>query len=439
MKQQRWGRLLLIMLAGAAILSAAGCSRESMNYQIAESIGTLGMFENNEPVETPKMREEREHREALEAEENTLLEELAQADALAASCLYDEAVAFLEKCEKTENTAGRIQEAIERYQSAKNSLRNYSGDVGHLCFPTLIEDTMRAFDGDQYSSQYSGTMVTTTEFKRILEELYAHQYILVDIQDVARLETDNRGITTMEFQQLRLPEGKRPIIISQDNVNYSGVRNGDGIATRLELDADGKVKARYTDDGGHDLVGDYDLIPILDAFIEEHPDFSYRGARGIVSVSASEGVFGYEIQDSLLSSDEENRSRVSAIAEALKAEGWRIACAGYSHGYLNDLSAEQLQSEMDQWKETAGALTGDSDILFYPYGAEVTYPSDQLKVLLAEGFVYLCGLWGDTDFMEIGDGYLRQTRRFVDGYTLVNAGSYFTGYFDASAVRDSDR
>ena len=77
--------------------------------------------------------------------------------------------------------------------------------------------------------------------------------------------------------------------------------------------------------------------------------------------------------------------------------------------------------------------------MFYPYGAEVGYPSDKLTYLLDNGFQYLCGLWGDTDYMELGEGYMRQTRRFVDGYTLENAPSYFTGFFNVSQILDEDR
>ena len=39
-------------LLGAVLLG--GCSRETIKYQIAESIGTVGMYENGEPVETPR-------------------------------------------------------------------------------------------------------------------------------------------------------------------------------------------------------------------------------------------------------------------------------------------------------------------------------------------------------------------------------------------------
>ena len=122
-------------------------------------------------------------------------------------------------------------------------------------------------------------MVTADEFQGILQSLYDNGYILVDIHDVAQMTTDDRGVTLVEKKELLVPEGKKPIIISQDNLNYSGIVNGDGIATRLTLDEEGNVKALYTDEGGHDLKGDYDLIPILDTFVEEHPDFSLRGAK----------------------------------------------------------------------------------------------------------------------------------------------------------------
>ena len=426
-------------MIAAALLLLSGCSRETINYQLAESIGTVGKYENGEPVETPRMKEEREQREAQEAEEAAFQEQLDIADALAASYRYEEAAAYLEKVEVNETTRERLDERIRSYQQSESSLKTYDGPIPHLCFPTLIEDTSRAFDGDNMTTTYSSSMVTAKEFKEILQGLYDRQYVLITLRDIAASETDNRGITTMEYQKIRLPEGKRPLIISQDNVNYSGITNGDGIAMKLALNDEGEVKALYTDPEGHDLKGDYDLVPILDSFIAEHPDFSYRGAKGILSVSAADGIFGYPIADTVISTNEKNRDTVQAIAQALKADGWQIACAGYDHSYMNDLGPGALKEHIDKWKEEAGALVGETDILFYPYGAEVTYPSDQLDVLVEEGMLYLCGLWGDTDYMELGERYLRQTRRFVDGYTLVNAASYFTEFFDAHALLDSDR
>lgn len=458
MKKRTFAAVLAVALSGAVMMS--GCTRSQMNYQIAEAIGTDGMYENNEPVETPKMAEKRKLLEESESEEATLQEYLSQAEALAQGYNFEEAISVLNQIPLAQARDQRVSDARERYEKGDSNLVNWvDGDIPHLCFPTLIYDTTMAFDGDDRASDYNTTMVTCDEFSAILQSLYDSGYILIDIHTIAEMVTDERGTSSMEEQKLKLPEGKRPIILSQDNVNYSNVRNGDGIATKLVLDQDGKVKAQYTDSEGHDVAGDYDFIPILDSFIEKHPDFSFRGARGIVSVSGSEGVFGYRIssaaeegsaeegavqgQDASIQSAGGSAANqddtVSAIASALRAEGWSIACAGWSHNYMNDMSLESFSAEIDNWLKYVGSLTGPADILFYPYGAEVEYPGEKLNYLLDHGFHYLCGLWGDTDFREMGDLYMRMTRRFVDGYTLINAPVYFTSFFDASAVRDDDR
>ena len=85
----------LVLLAVIAMLAGSGCSRSVLNYQIAECIGTLGEYENNEPVETPKMEQERLQRESEEAKEAGILEYLEQAEVLAAGYQYEEAVASL--------------------------------------------------------------------------------------------------------------------------------------------------------------------------------------------------------------------------------------------------------------------------------------------------------------------------------------------------------
>ena len=432
-------RAAMLALLAAAAIFGTGCSRSTLNYQIAESIGTLGQYENNEPVETPQMQVEREQRESQEAQESQLQAKLDDAASLAEGYWYEEAIALLSELTGEEAEDERVTAAIAEYQSASESMTAYEGDIAHLCFPGLVEDTMRAFDGDDMSYTYSSSMVTTQEFEGILQSLYDNGYILIDIHDIAAMTTDDRGVTMLERKELLLPPGKKPVIISQDNLNYSGVVNGDGIATSLTLDDEGNVKALYTDEEGHDLKGDYDLIPILDTFVEEHPDFSLNGAKGIVSVSGSEGVFGYRVADTAVANYEENRTTVAQIAQRLTETGWNIACAGYSHSYMNTMSLEELQSDIGSWMEEVGTLVGDTDILFYPYGGEVAYPSDQLDYLIDSGFVYLCGLWTEADYMDIQENYMRQTRRFVDGSTLEQVPDYFTSFFSVASILDSDR
>ena len=68
--------------------------------------------------------------------------------------------------------------------------------------------------------------------------------------------------------------------------------DGDGFATKLIVDEEGKIRNEYVEDDGSISVGDYDMVPLIDRFVEEHPDFSYRGAKGIVALTGYNGILG---------------------------------------------------------------------------------------------------------------------------------------------------
>jgi len=142
------------------VMLLGGCSRSTMNYQLSEAIGTLGMYEDNEPVETPKMQMLREQAEAESESEAALNAKLDEAAALAGGYYYQEAIDYLESLEGEEANDDRVFEAIDEYESLLNSLTVYTGDIPHLCFPQLIEDPTRAFDGDDRSATYQSTMIT---------------------------------------------------------------------------------------------------------------------------------------------------------------------------------------------------------------------------------------------------------------------------------------
>lgn len=74
--------------------------------------------------------------------------------------------------------------------------------------------------------------------------------------------------------------------------------DGDGFATKLVVDDEGKVRNEYVEDDGSISVGDYDMVPLIDRFVEKHPDFSYRGAKGIVALTGYNGILGYRTDQS---------------------------------------------------------------------------------------------------------------------------------------------
>lgn len=425
----------------AAALSAAvlsGCSRSVLNYQLAECIGTLDQYENNEPVETPKMQAEREKQESEAALEEEKESVLAEAESLALSYEYESAISLLQGSEVLAEDE-RAAEAISDYQTKLDGMYEYDGDIVHFCFTNLVTDTSRAFDGDEYSSIYRSNMITLTEFENILNTLYESGYILIDIHSLAQESEDDRGNVDMSEKLPYIPQGKKPMVLSVENLNYSSVRNGDGVATRLALDENGEVGAVYTDESGHEEVGPYDVIPVLEQFIDEHPDFSFKGARGVVALSGSGGVFGYQIEEGTAVDYEANLETAKQIADKLREDGWTFASQGYSYEYMSDMSYDTLKEDITKWQQTAGTAVGDCDTLLYPYGAEVDYSTEKASFLINQGFRYLVGMWSDGDHLEVNDTYLRQTRRTVTGYVFENYPGNFSSYFSVSAILDPDR
>lgn len=430
--------LLLALFLGTAGLMLGGCSRSVLNYQVAECIGTLDKYENNEPVETPKMKAERERKEseaALETERTSVLEE---AEALALAYEYEQAIAYLQNAESLKDDDRAIQE-IAKYQSELDSMYEYDGDIGHLSFSNLVADTSLAFDNDEYYAVYRDNMITIDEFRGILNTLYESGYMLIDIHELANQTEDSNGDASLTARRPVIPEGRKPFILSIDNLDYSSVRNGDGVATRLAFDADGNVGAVLADADGHESIGAYDVIPVIEEFIAEHPDFSFRGARGIIGVAGQNGAFGYAIEEGSSVDYESNAATVKEIAAKLASDGWCFATMGYGYQKLGELSYDGLRDDITKWKTTVGNLIGSCDILMYPYGSEVDYATEKAAYITGQGYCYLLGLWPGGDHVEVNPTYLRQTRRMVNGYMFSNYPDNYSPYFSVSAVIDDAR
>jgi len=202
---------------------------------------------------------------------------------------YDEAIKLLKKQDDFTKNKDYMDLAA-KCQIAKKSLVEYPLEkITHVFFHTLIEDTSRAFDGDSKSGNYNQVMTTVSEFNKIIQIMYDKGYVLVSPHDMATVNKDG----TMSRGKIMVPEGKIPFVLSQDDVSYYHYMDGDGCASKLVLDENGEVKNEYVDADGNVLVGDYDLVPLLDSFIKEHPDFSYHGRKGILAMTGYNGVLGY--------------------------------------------------------------------------------------------------------------------------------------------------
>lgn len=170
-------------------------------------------------------------------------------------------------------------------------------NVLYLSFESLIADADQAFgqENTRAAATLDQTRVTVDEFNAILEQLYEDGYILVQFSDLAAVNEDG----VMEAKELMLPSGKKPLLLSETNVNYDLKLSGQGLASKLVLDENGALTCERQTSDGSTVTGAFDVVPCVEAFVQAHPDFSNNGARGILGLTGYNGILGYRTDDAL--------------------------------------------------------------------------------------------------------------------------------------------
>ena len=282
----------------------------------------------------------------------------------------------------------------------------YDGIVEHLFFHPVIAYPELAFDGDSQEKGLDDYMVTATEFSRILESVYQRGYVLVDIADVWSETTDENGNAVMVRNTLYLPEGKKPLILSYDDTNYYEYMLENGFAYKLILGEDGKIASWGKDPQGNEVVSrDLDAIPMLDKFVEEHPDFSPFGAKACLSVTGYQGILGYRTQtdktvewtDEMEAFRQSEIQAVKPIIAELKRTGWTFGSHTFGHIRLDSCSMEKVQSDTQRWFDEVGSLVGPTNVLFYPHGSrpdgdDWKQTGPVFQYLQGQGFRILCSV-----------------------------------------------
>ncbi len=410
-------------------------------------------------------------------EQVDITELISQTDFIAAGYDYDKAIEMLMTSEYY-GESDDITAKIEEYTIAKSKVSRYSAPetVTHIFFHSLIVDCDRAFDGDEDSGGYNMYMTTVEEFKEILQQMYDRGYVLISPYDLAYEVTDSNGNTSFTYGDIMLPAGKTPFLMSQDDLNYYsymiGSGNGknetpvfqdsanDGFASRIVIDeVTGYPVCEYYDADGVRHVGDYDLVPILETFIQEHPDFSYRGARAILGITGYEGVFGYRTKpsyqaelDALHAADpdkypsyEDEVNAAKEVAQCLRDHGWILASHSYGHPAYGNISAERVATDSDKWETTVESIIGETDIILYPYGSDIhtwrqyTFENEKFAALYADGYRYFFNVDGNSYWNQLGSNYFRGGRRNLDGYRMYHNPENLSDLFDVASVFDSRR
>lgn len=383
---------------------------------------------------------------------------LAEAELLAAQYDYDKAIGLLkEQKEYQENK--EMQEAVKGYEEMKASCKPWPlEEVTHVFYHTLIKDPAKAFDGDYKEADYNQVMTTIDEFNKITQTMYDKGYVMVSIYDMATVNEDG----SMTPGEILLPPGKIPFVLSQDDVSYYHYMDGDGYATKLIVDENGKVRNEYVESDGSISVGDYDMVPLIDRFVEEHPDFSYRGAKGIVALTGYNGILGYRTDISYQTRPEDldankvewleqhpdfdldkEREGAKKVADAMKANGWLFASHTWGHQNIAEITGDRLETDTGKFKENVDPIIGGTDIIIFAFGTDLTqhedYSGEKFEYLKSAGYNYFCNVDSSKYFVQIRDRYFRMGRRNLDGYRMYYHPHLLDDLFDSKEVFDSTR
>ena len=212
----------------------------------------------------------------LAAKKETLIKD---ADFLATTYDYDGAIALIQTWEGYAEDAD-LTAKITEYETTKDScVRVDMQTVTHIFYHSLVVDPERCFNPNDYQGRGNYEWMTTiSEFEKITQEMYDRGYVIVSLHDLYRYETDENGNQKMVENDIYLPAGKKAVVLSFDDLSYYHSYDNYGYASKLLLDENGKVINEYIDADGNVHYGSYDYVPILDQFIADHPDASYRGA-----------------------------------------------------------------------------------------------------------------------------------------------------------------
>ena len=323
-----------------------------------------------------------------------------------------------------------VEEALQELEEQKAALVNYTGDVPHIFFHSLIVYPEMLFtDRETPMGGYNSGFSEKEELERLLPQLYERGYVLYDL-DKLWVKEDGR----MVRQEILLPPGKTPLILSVDDVAYA---YGEGFASRLFLDESGALA--YTvpaPDGSVSVMADGDVMGVVDAFVREHPDFAYQGHKGTIALTGFQGAFGYSYDIP------EEAEALRTVAAALKADGWNFASHSYTHNRVNNFygpgcSVEKIAYDINKWVDSCVPCLGETRLFIAPFGYRVQQP--MLQCILDKGFEIYCTV-DDHVYNELNPDYALMSRIEIGGYSMTYYKDTLNAlFFDVDSVFDATR
>jgi len=295
-------------------------------------------------------------------------------------------------------------------------------------------------------------MITVNEFIKILESLHKNNYVVIDIRDIWSEFTDENGRLRMRRNNLMVPEGKKPIVLSFDDLTFH-LEPVNAFMHRYIIGPDGDVWAEGIDPNGTPIITqDLTAITVLDKFIKQNPDFSHNGAKGCIAQTGLYGLLGYRTQTDRNNTSEAFRlnrmqeaARAQPVIQRLNETGWYWASHSWGHIRFDNSSLDRIRTDAERWNNEVGSLIGETTIMIYAHGSRLpgdsfrsTSSSPALNFYVNDlGFRMFASVgsepytWVRTDITAV-----MMDRMNSDGITLRRARDRFMRLYDAKEVFD---
>lgn len=462
-KERRRQRRRRAMMMRAAVLGVL----------ILILIGSIVLVSFQVKKSKEKKAQEQARQEKLiqeeEAKNQKRKDAVAQAEKIAMGYDYDGAIELLKSLENYDKDADIIAQ-IAKLEAEKSTMVPVDmTEVTHIFYHSLVVDPERGFAGnDSAAAGFKQWMTTVDEFNKITQAMYDNGYVLVDLHDLVNQTTDENGEVHFTTNQIMLPEGKKPFVLSLDDLCYYHSYDGRGTATKMVLDENGKPTCEYIQPDGTTVTGAYDCVPLLNQFLEEHPDGAYRGARGTIALTGYNGILGYRTDIAYktgenLTADqkawldahpdfdwEKECEEAKKVAQAVKDTGWKFASHTWGHIRVGaNTSLETIKTDTEKWLAYVEPLVGDTDTIIFAHGEDLadwhdySAENEKFTYLKSQGFNFFCNVDSSQYFLQLRDNYVRQGRRNLDGYRLWNdvhgEKNRTSDLFDASQILDPAR
>jgi len=303
--------------------------------------------------------------------------------------------------------------------------------VAQLFIHPLIAFPDRAFVTGRDEVRMDEWFVTGEEFQRALESLEVRGYILVRPSDCF-VRTD----AGWELRTPPVPAGRRPLLLSIDDLNYYPYMTRNGTVSRLLVDRAGHLVARtFLKDGGFRDDGNREAIQLLEAFVAAHPDFSWHGARGMIALTGYNGVFGWATQEVGTAVGDQARTEARKVAAALKALGWEFASHSYAHRTKRSQRFADWAVSEARWGTEVEPVVGPTPYYVFPYGENWWRDGDRWSRLRDAGFGVFFGVETLSN-LRWKDGQPILGRVPLDGRGLRHRFGQLSPFLDARQVWD---